>query len=196
MDNKNCLTCRRFCFYDLSELGSFSSEEFFKLFFINISGGSNITISDRIYFLTLLAIIWYSYETAKLREVALGRPVISIIKNVGNTIEIRNDGSNIAYNIKVHFLYRGFTKHKIGIAILGKGLIYRIGVEDVKIKIDKNREVDLLSLIDSSPPNPNLKVLIDYSDSIRSKRPFRNKWKLDDTVIMSSAGEGRFRMIW
>lgn len=160
-----------------------------------IKGGVNVSISDRIYFLTLVAIIWYAYETKLLRKATVGRPVISIIKNVSDTIEIRNDGSNIAYNIKVYFLYGGFTRHKIEISILGKGLMYKIGIESAEIKIDEKNKVKLSSLINSSPPDPNLKVLIYYSDSVENKKPqYEDKWKLDEAVIMSNANEGRFRM--
>lgn len=151
-------------------------------------------IGHIIYFLTFVAIVYYTVETKLLREATLGRPVISIIKNVSDTIEIRNDGSNIAYNIKVYFLYNGITRHKIEIAILGKGLLYKVGIANIEISINEIKK-RLSELINSSPPDPNLKVLIDYSDSVeKNGRQFMDKWKLDETVIMSSANEGRFRM--
>jgi hypothetical protein len=157
---------------------------------------ANMFVSNVIYFLTLLAIVWYSYETKLLREITLGRPVISIIKNVSDTIEIRNDGSNIAYNVEINFLYRGITKCKRTVAILGKGLLYRIGIADIEISIDKENKINLSNLINQSPPDKNLKVIINYSDSLENKGSFSDKWKLDETVIMSNANEGRFRMIY
>lgn len=153
-----------------------------------------------ILFITLLMVMWYSRETWALRKeqqksnnILKGRPVLSIIKNVGNTLEVRNDGTNIAYNIKIHFLYNGITECKREIAILGagKGLSYKIGISDIRMSAGM-----LSDLINSSPPDKNLKVIIDYSDSIEGEKRFRDKWKLDENVLMSSANEGRFRMIY
>ena len=158
---------------------------------------SGTIISNTIYFLTLLAIIWYSSETRLLREATLGRPLISIIKNVSDTIEIRNDGSNIAYNIKIYFLYEGKTaRDKIEIAVLGKGLSYKVEISNKEIDKGNGEKVELSELINISPPDKHLKVIVDYSDSIENEGQFRDKWKLDETVIMSSANEGRFRMIY
>ena len=156
---------------------------------------ANIFVSNIIYFLTLLAIIYYSYETKLLREATLGRPLISIIKNVSDTIEIRNDGSSIAYNIKIYFYYSTRkSQDKIDIAILGKGLSYKVGISSKKIKKINGEEVKLSDLINALHPDKKLKVLIEYSDSLEDKNQFKDKWKLDETVIMSNAGEGRFRM--
>lgn len=169
-------------------------------FFIDINGGSNVSISDRIYLLTLLAIIWYTYETQKLREATLGRPVISIIKNVDDTIQIRNDGSNIAYNIEISFLYNNIPASKsFKIGVLGRGLFYKISISDKEITVDKNKneKVKLSSLINPSPPDKKLKVIIDYSGSSDSlKNNFRDKWKPDETIIMTGYNEGRFRLIY
>ena len=154
-------------------------------------------ISNVIYFLTFIAIVCYTFETKLLREATLGRPLISIMKNVSNTIEVRNDGSNIAYNIKIYFYYNTKkTKDKIEIAVLGKGLPYKIGITNKKITKDNGEKVELSELINASPPDKNLKVLIVYSDSLKDKNKFKGKWKLDETVIMSSADEGRFRMVY
>jgi hypothetical protein len=159
---------------------------------------ANTFISNTIYFLTFVVITWYSYETKLLREATSGRPLISIIKNVSDTIEVRNDGSNIAYNIKIYFYYNNreaLNKH-LGVAILGKGLSHKIGISNMEIDKGDNRKVKLSDLINASPPDENLKVLIVYSDSPEDKNQFKDKWRPDETVIMNTANEGRFRMIW
>lgn len=173
----------------------FITKNFFDLF-VNINGGLNVTISDRIYLLTLFAIIWYAYETKLLREITFGRPVISIIKNVTDTIEIRNDGSNIAYNINISFLYDGRKAAKdIRIAILGKGLLYKVGISNRNIRINGNIK-KLSALINASPVDGKFKLIVDYSDSFENRKKFRDKWKLDETILMSSSNEGRFRLIY
>ena len=163
-----------------------------------INSETNVSISSTIYFLTLLAIIYYSFETKRLREATSGRPLISIIKNVSDTIEVRNDGSNIAFNIKIYFYYndRKALNKPLGIAVLGKGLSQQIGISDMEINKGNSKKIKLSDLISASPPDKNLKVLIVYSDSPEDKNQFKNKWRPDETVIMNTAKEGRFRMVY
>lgn len=159
---------------------------------------ANTFVSNSIYFLTLIAIVWYSYETRLLRGATSGRPLISIIKNVSDTIEVRNDGSSIAYNINIYFYYNSIKAldKPLGVAILGKGLSHKIGISDIEINVGKSKKTKLSDLINTSPPDKNLKVLIVYSDSPEDKNQFKDKWRPDETVIMNTANEGRFRMIW
>jgi len=159
---------------------------------------ANTFVSNAIYFLTFVAIVWYSYETKLLREATSGRPLISIIKNASDTIEIRNDGSGIAYNIKIYFYYnnRKALGKPLGVAILGKGLSHKIGISSIEIDKGNNEKIKLSALINYSPPDKNLKVLIIYSDSPKDRNQFKDKWRPDETVIMNTANEGRFRMVY
>lgn len=57
-----------------------------------------------ILFWTLLAILWYSMETKKLREVTIKRPIISLLKentSGGYIISLRNYGEGLARDVKI-----------------------------------------------------------------------------------------------
>lgn len=173
-----------------------------------------------ILFITFMAILWYSKETfdsrqeqknanriaKKANEIAIGRPVLSIIKNVGDTIELRNDGTNIAYDIWVKFYHkqRGSIKNdRIKFPVLGKGLFYRIDIKNemFNVLIDGNSK-KIIDLIDGEKknengqliPDENLGVIIEYQDSPGEKgRQYRDYWKVDKDILLSH-NEGRFRL--
>lgn len=173
-----------------------------------------------ILFVTFMAILWYSKETfasrqeqknanriaKKANEIAIGRPVLSIIKNVGDTIEIRNDGTNIAYNIWVKFYYsqkEDIKNDRIKFPILGRGLFYRIDInnEMFNVLIGGNSK-KIINLIDGekkdengqSIPDENLGVIIEYKDSPNENgKLYRDYWKADKDVLLSH-NEGRFRL--
>ena len=56
-------------------------------------------IAPIIYFLTLLAIIWYSKETQELKEISIKRPCLSF--NRGNKIVLKNYGEGVARDIEI-----------------------------------------------------------------------------------------------
>ncbi|MDO9230960.1 MAG: hypothetical protein Q7U36_00555 [bacterium] len=173
-----------------------------------------------ILFITFMSILWYSKETfdsrqeqknanriaKKANEIAIGRPVLSIIKNYGDTIELRNDGTNIAYNIWIKFYYKereNIKNDKIKFPILGRGLFYRIDINNgaFNILLSENSK-KLIDLIDGEKknendqliPDENLGVIIEYSDSSSKEgRQYFDYWKVDKDILLSH-NEGRFRL--
>jgi len=163
-----------------------------------------------ILFITFLAIIWYSRETWALRQeqqknndIIRGRPILSIIKNVGNTIEIRNDGTNIAYNIQIKFYYQdkeSIVNSDIEFSVLGKGLFYKIDISKKKVFVNgKNKE--LIDLVDGEKqngrglvPNKALGVIIEYTDSLKIGKQYKDDWIIDKDLLLNN-GEGRFRLV-
>ncbi len=73
---------------------------------VSVIQNDSLSVSDAIYALTALIILWYSYETAIMRNEMikqnrmLMRPVLNI-KLDNNNVFYNNDGSGPALNIKV-----------------------------------------------------------------------------------------------
>lgn len=74
-----------------------------KIPLLSISGIASI--GDKILFATFLALIWYAWETKKIREIEQ-EPIIDLYyrpqtRNHGKCLRLRNSGKGTAYNIKV-----------------------------------------------------------------------------------------------
>ena len=62
--------------------------------------GERLLISDWIYWMTFLVLVWYANETQRLREVEQ-TPILDLYFREGKGLDIRNSGKGAAYNVIV-----------------------------------------------------------------------------------------------
>lgn len=145
--------------------------------------------------ITFIAILWYSRETLVLRqkqqelnriskkanEIAMGRPLIFIIKeDDGNYISVKNFGNNTAKNVIIKFIMDGKVDKKIEFPVVvagGKEIPYPI-------------EEKFTSLIDAC--DPKFQVKIEYND-LFEKNLYRTEFFLNKDVLVVR-GKGRFKI--
>lgn len=61
-------------------------------------------INSIILFDTFIAILWYSWETQKLKEVTIKRPILTFIRKVVGSVvelELKNYGEGVARNVSI-----------------------------------------------------------------------------------------------
>jgi len=157
------------------------------LFLLSRNDINKDTSQNLILLITFVAIIWYSKETFALREeqknandIAIGRPLIIIAKELGNFIGIKNYGNNIAKHISIKFIHKGILLKEIQYNVLNHTQ------KLVKYPIDEN----ISAIIDSV--DKDFITEIKYYN-FQSRRRYITTFELDDSILVDSR-VGRFKI--
>ncbi len=156
----------------------------------NLSIPGLATIGDKILFATFLALIWYAWETKRIREIEQ-EPIIDLYYRPKTQtheayLRLRNSGEGTAYNIKVEPIKDSNIEFdfffKDPNLILTKDTKQTLTIEQKVIKGEwhGNALESFLSFIREKPINPTIKGsnIINISYRNYSNKKFERKFKV------------------
>ena len=157
-----------------------------------------VTIGDRILFITFIALIWYAWETKKIREIGQEPVLLLFVRNIDDYKEekqkqlknyvinsMRGDLSNeLLLNVKDPFLLR--------IRNVGNGAAFNVKIQNSNYKVEKyqaqflapNSDEQAIKLISENEKpwgaeNLNDEIFYITCESINKKK-YKFKYKIVD----------------
>ncbi len=144
-------------------------------------------LSDLVYFITFVAILWYSRETWALRkeqvksnEILAGRPLVIVSKGEGNFICVKNFGTSIAKKILIRLMYEEKEISSKEFLVLGKGQEIKYAIPGDAVRMIETQERQFF-------------IYLEYR-SFNKHEKYKATFIIDETILVDSE-KGGFKLV-